>query len=65
MSANDSICRSDVPTLYMITKKASSINSEPNNVYRNNRKLARIRVSLAPHIPTIKNSGTKTDSKNT
>jgi hypothetical protein len=65
MSANEIICKSDVPTLYIMTKKANSINNEPNNVYRNNKKLARIRVSLAPHIPTTKNRGTNTDSKKT
>ena len=41
------------------------MNNDPNSVYRNNKKLARIRVSLAPQIPTIKNKGTSTDSKKT
>jgi len=71
ISANEIICKSEVPTLYMITKKANSINSEPNSVYINSKKLARIRDSLipdgftAPQIPTIRNNGIRTDSKNT
>ena len=65
ISANEIISRSDVPTLQMITKNDNSINNDPNSVYRNSKKLARIRISLAPQIPTIRNNGTSTDSKNT
>ena len=65
MSAKEIICRSDVPTLQMITRKASNMNNDPNSVYRNSKNDARIRVSLAPQIPTMRNSGTSTDSKKT
>jgi len=41
------------------------MNSEPNSVYRNRRKEARTRVTLPPQIPTIRNSGIRTLSKNT
>ena len=65
MSDSEIISRSDVPTLYIITKNANSMNNDPNSVYRKSKKLARIRVSVAPQIPTIKNNGTSTDSKKT
>jgi hypothetical protein len=48
-----------------MTRKANNINKDPNNVYKNSKKLARILVSPAPQIPTIKNNGIKTASKKT
>jgi hypothetical protein len=41
------------------------MNSDPNSVYRNSRKLARIRASDAPQIPTIRNRGIRTASNDT
>lgn len=38
---------------------------EPNSVYKKNKKLARIRRSLDPQTPIIKNIGIKILSKNT
>ena len=47
----------------MITK-LNNINRDPNNVYKNSKKLARVLViNELPHIPTIRNNGINTDSK--
>jgi hypothetical protein len=44
---------------------ANNINNDPAKVYKNNKNAALILLALAPHIPTIKNKGINTLSKNT
>lgn len=60
-----SVSISVVPVMQYRDTNDSSINSDPNSVYRNNRKLARTRAGVAPQIPTIRNSGINTASKAT
>jgi hypothetical protein len=43
---------------------ANNINKEPAKVYKNNKKAALILLLLLPQIPTIKNNGINTLSKN-
>ncbi len=52
------------PIFPYITNIANNINNDPAKVYKNSKKAALILLALAPQIPTIKNKGIKTLSKN-
>jgi hypothetical protein len=59
----DNIIKLVFPTSKYSIKMEKNKNIDPNRVYKNNKKLALIRLSLEPQIPNIKKIGIKILSK--